>query len=141
MLKKLLIAVGVLAILGVVGFVFVLNKVDNEIKAREPEFRQYITMTVEEQNAYVERNIKAFLPSVSGESETQQKAFSKIMNNPELHEATIQLGRAVVAGFIMSYEPILKDLPADIKAQLTAEASELQTRSDTFTNLFEKYNQ
>ena len=140
MLKKFLIAVGILAVLGIIGIVFVGNKIDSALKAKEPEFRQYLTMTVEEQNAYVEKNIDSFLQMMMQKADEKgQAAFDKIKNEPEIHEAAINFGRSIVAGFIMASEPIVKDMAEDVKAQIKAEADEIESRGDKYTKLLEKY--
>lgn len=140
MLKKILIAVGILAVLGIVGIVFIGNKIDSALKAREPEFRQYLTMTVEEQNAYVEQNIDIFLQMMMQKADEKgQAAFDKIKNDPEVRAAAVEFGRSIVAGFIMASEPIVKDMAEDVKAQIKAEADEIESRGDKYTKLLEKY--
>lgn len=140
MLKKLLIAVGVLAILGVVGVILVGNKIDTVIKEKEPEFRQYLTMTPEEQNAYVEKNLDIFMQMVMRNSEEKAKAaYDKIKNDPEVRAAAVDFGRSVVAGFIMASEPIVKDMAEDMKAKIQAEVDAAQSRGDKYKALLEKY--
>ena len=140
MLKKILIAVGILAVLGIVGIVFVGNKIDSAIKAREPEFRQYVTMTVEEQNAYVEKNIESFMQMISKEADTQGRAvIEKIKTDPELKTAAIDLGRSIVATFILANEDILKDLSTEVHNSLKSEAEQMDSRNNRFHDIIEKY--
>ena len=140
MLKKILIAVGILAVLGIVGIVFVGNKIDSAIKAREPEFRQYVTMTVEEQNAYVEKNIESFMQMMTKEADSQGRAvIEKIKTDPELKTAAIDLGRSIVATFILANEDILKDLSTEIHNSLKSEAEQMDNRNNRFHDIIEKY--
>ena len=141
MLKKILIAVVILAVIGIAGFLYVGNKIDNAVKAREPEFRQYITMTVEQQNAYVEKNIDAFMQFVITEADKKgREKFEQLKNDPEVRVAAINFGRSIVASFIVASEPIAKDLAEDVKAKLKAEAAEVEARGDKYKALLEKYN-
>ena len=140
MLKKFLIAVGVLAILGVVGVIFVGNKIDTAIKEKEPEFRQYLAMTPEEQNAYVEKNLDIFMQMVMRNSEEKAKAaYDKIKNDPEVRAAAVEFGRSIVAGFIMASKPIVKDMAEDLKAQIESEVNAVQSRGDNYRALLNKY--
>lgn len=141
MLKKILIAFGILAIIGVIGLLFVGNKIDTAIKEKEPEFRQYLTMTAEEQNAYIEKNMNMLMQMMISEANEQGKAaFEKIKNDPELHAAAVDFGRSIVAGLIMASEPIVKDMAEDIKAKIQAEADALNARSDRYSELMKKYD-
>ena len=77
MLKKVLIGIGVLVILlaafGIGGMMFLKNKIETKLAEKEPEFRQYITMTAEEQNAYVEKNFFEFFDSITDYSTKEEK--------------------------------------------------------------------
>lgn len=140
MLKKVLIAFGILAIIGIIGLLFVGNKIDTAIKEREPEFRQYLSMTAEEQNAYIEQNMNNLMQMIMTEADEKGRAaFEKIKNDPELHAAAIEFGRSIVAGLIMASEPIVKDMKEDIKARIQAEADALEARSDKYSELMKKY--
>lgn len=145
MLKKFLMVIGALAIIGVIAVVgisyFVNDKIDTAIKEREPEFRQYVTMTTEEQNAYVEKtlgNLTAYFMNFGGDETNSDEIISEIKKNPELFDATINYGRAVVAGFILNDENITRDLNAEVLKQLKAEYYELKARQDKYHELADK---
>lgn len=141
MLKKVLIAFGILAIIGIVGLLFIGNKIDTAIKEKEPEFRQYIQMTVEEQNAYVEKNMNDLMQWTMRNADQERKIlFDRITNDPEIHAAAIEFGRSVVAGLIMGSEPIVKDMTEDIKAKIQAEVDAMDARSDRYSELIKKYD-
>lgn len=142
MLKKILIVIGFLAVLGIGGMLFLENKIENKIAAKEPEFRQYVTMTTEEQNAYVEKNLKEFLDALVNFDEKNERAkniIEQVKADPEALQAGIATGRSMVAGWILANENILKDLSADIHNQLKAEADEAETRTKKFSAYMEKY--
>ena len=139
MTKKILIVVGILAVIGVIFIVGGLYKAGNQMTAefekREPEFRQYITMTVEEQNTYVSKNINEVYSSIlklAGVSDEEMAALLNTLEEldkiPEVKQAKINWGRSAVARFILDIENIRKDLSEDVLKQLQAESDEYETR-------------
>ena len=142
MLKKLLIVIGFLTVLGIVGLVFVGNKIDSELKEKEPEFRQYVTMTTEEQNAYVEKNFIALFSKLASINETDEKlqnSVAQLKADSEALQAGIAVGRSLIAGLILANEDILKDLSTEIHNKLKAEAEESDSRADKFKVYMDKY--
>lgn len=145
MLKKLLIAIGILAVLGIVGLVFLNNKIDSKLKEKEPEFRQYLTMTTDEQNAYIKKHLDELLSfisesrSTSEEAQKEKAALQEMQNDPSAVQAGIEMGRSLVAALILSNEDILKDLSATVHEKLQAEADQLDSRSDKYNEYLEKY--
>ena len=146
MLKKILIGIGVLVILlaafGIGGMMFLGNKIETKLAEKEPEFRQYITMTTEEQNAYVEKNFFEFFDSItdySTKEEQAKSALAKIKSDPEGLQIAIDMGRSVVAQLILKNENILKDLSADVHDKLQAEANEGESRAEKFKTYMDKY--
>lgn len=144
MLKKFFIAVGILTVLGVAGLFFAGNKFESVIKEREPEFRQYLTMTAEEQNAYVEKNLGELISIVGkikganiGDSASVIEFFKQY---PDVSEALILEGRSIVATFILMNEDILKDISAEVHNQLQAESDQLDARNDRMKELIQKYD-
>ena len=141
MLKKILIAVVIALVLGMFGVGYFVNKIDTAIKAKEPEFRQYITMTVEEQNAYVEKNLGEFMAYI-GELKGMKAGESPmqfIKQDPAASEAFTLMGRSIVASFILANEDILKDLSADVHSKLKAESDQLESRQNHFNEVMQKY--
>ena len=139
MTKKILIIVGILAVVGVIFVIGGLYKAGNQMTAefekREPEFRQYITMTVEEQNAYVSENINEVYSSIlklAGVSDEEMAALLNTLEEldkiPEVKQAKINWGRSAVARFILDIENIRKDLSEDVLKQLQAESDEYENR-------------
>ena len=150
MLKKILMVIGVLAILGVIAVVggtyYFGNKIASEIEKREPEFRQYVTMTTEEQNAYVLKNVdEIFISTLEffGESGANSAEVKELLNemdrDPEILQAKINWGRAMVATFIIDNENIRKDLSAENLQKFQAEKDEFEVRQLEYKKLTEAY--
>lgn len=133
MIKKILMGIGVLAILGVVavgGFsYYAYDKVTAVIEKRMPEFRQYVTMTTEEQNAYVSKNIDEIYEEMldlfggnSLEKSELKSALNEMDKNPELKQAKINWGRSAVARLIfLNFDDIVKNLSPEVLEKLKAD--------------------
>lgn len=140
MIKKILMGIGVLAILGVVavgGFsYYAYDKFTSEFDKRVPEFRQYVTMTTKEQNAYISKNLDevqvSMLPLLGADSADIQevKIFLKELDkNPEFMQAKINWGRSLVARLILlNSDEFAKNLSPEILKQLQAENDEYEVR-------------
>lgn len=150
MIKKILMVIGVLAILGVIvlvgGTYYVGNKMMSEIEKLEPEFRQYVTMTTEEQNAYVSKNIDEISISmgeffgISGEVSAEVKEiFNEMNNDPEILQAKINWGRSAVAMFIVDNPNITKDLSAEDLQKFQTEKDEYEVRHLEYKKLVNAY--
>ena len=143
MLKKILIGVGILAVLGVAFFALAGYYTINEtIKEKEPEFRKYMNMTVEEQNAYVENNLNFLISAVIKDAKTadEKEIFEKIKADPVARQAGIELGRAIMAKLILASDAIVSDLKEDAKSKLSAESDKISERFDTYSKILEKYD-
>ncbi len=149
MLKKILIVLGILAVIGIGVAIFFTNKfvgeVQQELQAREPELRQYLTMTVEEQNAYVDKSwndvVKGLINKFGGQEISEAEYNATFSNEtPELKAARIEYGRSVIAAIILSMDNIVKDIPADIKAKLQAEADDTDNRSKKYQELEKQFS-
>lgn len=142
MLKKILMFIGLLAVLGIGAMFFLENKIENKLAEKEPEFRQYVTMTDEQQNAYVEKNLFELLDTVTDYSRRKEQAkaaIEKLKADPEALQAAVAMGRSMVAQLILNNENILKDLSAEVHNKLTAEANEGDSRAETFKMHMDKY--
>ena len=142
MLKKILMFIGLLAVLGIGAMMFLGNKIETKLAEKEPEFRQYLTMTTEQQNAYVEKNFFEFFGSITDYSTKEEQAkvaLEKIKADPEGLKIAIDMGSSMVAQLILSNENILKDLSADVHNKLKAEADEGNSRDEKFKTYMDKY--
>lgn len=146
MLKKILIGVGVLAIIAIAIFSFIgyqtVKTVDEKLKTHEPEFREYVTMTADQQNAYVEKNLELLLGTMIQDADDDKKRelFKKIQSDPDAKSAGIEFGRAIVAKVIMSTEEITKDLKDDAKNKLQSEADKFTERLEKYSDVLKKYD-
>lgn len=140
MLKKFLMAVGVLAIIAVVAMVVIFNKFDSAIQEKVPEFRQYVTMTTEDQNTYVEKNIDNFLMQFGfvGDTAEEKADYQEIKNNPEIRAALIDLGRSMVATLIVSSE-VYNELDNETKAKIKTESDQRNMRHAKLNDVLKKY--
>ena len=150
MLKKILMVIGALTIIGVIvlvgGTYYVGNNITDELEKREPEFRQYVIMTTEEQNAYVSKNVDAFynlISSLAGESDEELAEFQTVMkqldSDPEIFQAKVNWGRSIVATFILANENITKDLSADVLQKLQDEKNEKDAHYLEYKKLINEY--
>ena len=151
MAKKILAIIGAifvvtLVVLGVTTC-GVMKIADNWAKEKEPEMRQYVKMSTEDQNAYVEKNMNDLFTKLNIYGEKHPEDFTaeekenwkKAENAPDAKAAGIQLGRSLVAMFIVSYDPIMNDLSAEDKARYEKEAEEVDARTDAYLKILDKY--
>ena len=148
MAKKILLILAALVIVGIVVFGVTMCGVkqvaDEKLKEKEPQLRQYVQMTEVDQNAYVEKNMNDLFTSIIGEfkddAQLSKEKFQKLEADPEAKAAGIQLGRSIVAMFVISSENIVKDLsPAD-KDKYQQESDELSNRLDAYHVFLKKYD-
>ena len=142
MLKKILMFIGLLAVLGIGAMMFLGNKIETKLAEKEPEFRQYVTMTTEQQNAYVEKNFFEFFGAITDYSTKEEQvkaALEKMKTDPEGLKIAIDMGRSMVAQLILNNENILKDLSAEVHNSLQAEAAEGDSRAEKFKTYMDKY--
>lgn len=137
MAKKILTVVGVVAFLGLLAVVFMFNKMEAELKEKEPELRQYIAMTVEEQNNYVAANIDKLMENfLSGEGKFD---YQKMKQDPELNAALINYGRSMVSTFIVTSQ-FYRELDTDTQAKIKSESDQREIRNAKLQALFDKYD-
>ncbi len=143
MLKKILIGVIVLFIAGAALMTYGTYKVideglDDFVKEKEPQLRQYLQLDEAAQNQFVMEHGAEFLDMILKESKPEEKAdielFQKANQNPEVQKAFIQLGRSIFAKGVLRSETLSKNLPDDVKAKYQAEA-------DKFTDNFKVYGE
>lgn len=145
MLKKILIGVGIVIILGMIGVSFMGYKffkmANDKFEEHKPELRQYITMTVEDQNTYVEKNLDNIMGWLAENSEGKEKqaGLEKLKNAPDAKAAGIELGRSIVAMAILNSDELAAELEADIKEKFKKESEEFEARLDSWTKIADKY--
>ena len=144
MLKKVLIGVVILGAIVVAFLGYSTYKVADEVlKEAEPRLRNYLQMDEAAQNQYILNNFNEVLPEVDlnkdGKPEDKERLqrLMKLNEQPEIQKAFIDVNRSSLAGLILSYEPIVKDMSADDKAKYEKEAKEFEARADKYSKLVE----
>ncbi len=145
MKKKILIGVGIVIVLGMVvvslmGYEF-FKMASDKFEEHKPELRQYITMTVDEQNIYIEKNLDKIMSWFANntEDDINKENFEKAKAAPDAKAAGIELGRAIIATAILSSDDLKENLKADIKEKFQKESDELEMRWDNWTKIVDKY--
>lgn len=138
MIKKILLTIVVLLIVGGALMIYGTYKVANEVlKEQEPMLRQYVQMTEEEQNKYILEHADEIITKAVANAKPEEKADVELVevtkNDPAVKKALVDLGRALLAMAVMHSEPIVKDINADLKAKF-------QQEEDDLTNRLEKYS-
>ena len=144
MLKKILIVVGILAALVVVAFGMVVFKANDRLeqafKAKEPEFRQYVTMSVEDQNAYVEKNLTEIYKGFGvDEKDADFREFlNRLETDPEAKVAGIELGRSIIAAYILDTETMADVINDENRKWLKADEDAIKARTERYGDIMDK---
>ena len=139
MIKNIIIGVVVLFVAYMVYATYtVANEViDETLKAKEPQLRQYIQLDEAAQNQYVMDNaVEIFNDMMKQDIKPEDKdafeRFEAAQKYPEVQQALIKFGRSFFAEAIVHSDALVKDLSADAKAKY-------QTEADMFKQNFETY--
>jgi len=139
MIKNILIGVVVLFVAYMVYATYtVANEViDETLKAKEPQLRQYIQLDEAAQNQYVMDNAVEIVnemmkQDIKPEDKDAFERFEAAQKYPEVQQALLKFGRSFFAEAIVHSDAIVKDLSADAKAKYQSEA-------DMFKQNFEAY--
>ena len=144
MIKKILLGIAVLGVIGVAVLGYGTYKfADEALKEHEPQLRQYMQMDAAAQNKYILDNAQEIFAKVDldkdgkPEDKEQWELMKQLNQKPEIQSAMIEVGRSVYAGTIMFSDSIVKDMSADVKAKYQAEADQFEARMDKYTKLLE----
>ena len=139
MIKNILVGVVVLFVAYMVYATYtVANEViDETLKAKEPQLRQYIQLDEAAQNQYVMDNAVEIVnemmkQDVKPEDKATVERFEAAQQYPEVQQALLKFGRSFFAQAIVHSDALVKDLSADAKAKY-------QTEADMFKQNFETY--
>ena len=138
MLKKILIGVIILFIAVAALMVYgTYTVVDETLKSKEPQLRQYMQLDEAAQNQYVmEHAVEIFNEMMKQDVKPEDKAtverFEAAQQYPEVQQALLKFGRSFFAQAIVHSDALVKDLSADAKAKY-------QTEADMFKQNFETY--
>lgn len=106
----------------------------------EPEMKQYVQMTMQEQNEYVEKHLDEILRKIDTYTEaTEKENWETVMKDPQVNEVGLRLGRALCATTIVGLDSIRATLTPEQIETYQKEADSLQEVGDEFKNVLEKY--
>ena len=139
MLKNIIIGVIVVFVAYMVYATYTVanEAIDETLKAKEPQLRQYLQLDEAAQNQYVmEHAVEIFndmmKQDIKPEDKESVERFEAAQKYPEVQQALIKFGRSFFAEAIVHSDAIVKDMSADAKAKYQAEA-------DNFKQNFEAY--
>ena len=141
--KVILTIVAVLVVGGALMLYGTYKVVDNTLKEKEPQLRQYMQLDEAAQNKYIADNVTELLNGIDldkdgkPEDKEQLELMKKANANPEIQQALVEVGRSFLASTILFSDSITKDMSADVKAKYEKESNEFETRLDKYTKLLE----
>ena len=141
--KVILTIVAVLVAGGALMLYGTYKVVDNTLKEKEPQLRQYMQLDEAAQNKYIADNVTELLNGIDldkdgkPEDKEQLELMKKANANPEIQQALVEVGRSFLASTILFSDSITKDMSADVKAKYEKESNEFETRLDKYTKLLE----
>lgn len=140
--KKLLIAVGILAMLGLGVVGYGLMKVGDIYKEKiQPDMQAYVQMTKEEQDRYVLSHMEDLMKSVQAEDEDVKLELEAMQNDPDAKQAGIEMGRSMCAILLSASDDITDSLsPAD-KSKYEEEGKAIEARSNHFEQMVKQYKE
>ena len=141
--KVILTIVAVLFAGGALMMYGTYKAVDDTLKEKEPQLRQYVQMDETAQNKFILDNVTELLAGIDldkdgkPEDKEQMELFKKANTNPEIQQALVNVGRSFMAATVLLSDPIIKDMTAEVKAKYEKESEEFETRLDKYTKLLE----
>lgn len=144
MLKKVLLTIVAVLVAGGALMIYGTYKaVDETLKGKEPQLRQYMQMDEVAQNQYILDNFSEIMAGVDldkdGKPEDREdfEKFMRANENPEIKQQLVDVGRSFMATAIMMSDGIAKDISADIEAKYQKEVDELEARIDKYLKSLE----
>lgn len=144
MFKKILLVILVLlAIIGAFAIYGSYTVVDNAIKLKEPQMRQYVQMDEAAQNKYVFDNYLEIMDGVdinkdgTPEEKAELELLKQVNTNPDVKQALIEMCRSLMATAVLMSDNVTNELSADDKAKYQQERSQLETRLEKYNKLLE----
>lgn len=144
MFKKILLVVLVLlAIIGAFTIYGSYKVVDNAIKLKEPQMRQYVQMDEAAQNKYIVDNYLEIMDGVdinkdgTPEEKAELELLKQVNTAPDVRQALVEMGRSLMATAVLMSDNVTNELSADDKAKYQQERSQLETRLEKYNKLLE----
>lgn len=140
--KKLLIAVGILAALGLGLIGYGVSKVSDVYEEKiQPDMQRYVQMTKAEQDEYVIAHMEDLMKSIQSD-DTDEKVkleTEAIEKDPASRQAAVEVGRSMCAVLLSASEDITSKLSAADKAKYEEEGKALEARGKAFDKAVEDY--
>ena len=140
--KKLLIAVGILAALGIGLMGYGVWKVSDVYEQKiQPDMQRYVQMTKEEQDKYVISHMEDLMKSLKSDDTYEKTKLESeaIEKDSASRQAAIEVGRSLCAVLLSASDDITSKLTAADKAKYEEEGKALDARGKAFDKAVEDY--
>lgn len=135
--KKVVIGIVAVGVVGLGVFTYGIVKLSNNVMEKlEPEMKQYVKMSTEEQDKYVIDNMENLLFKLKQFDD--EDSISLIKTNPAVRQAGIDVGRSLCASVIVDTDSIAAELTPAEKEKYKKEAAEAEARNDKFSKEMER---
>ena len=135
--KKVVIGIVAAGVVGLGVFTYGIVKLSNNVMEKlEPEMKQYVKMSTEEQDKYVIDNMENLLFKLKQFDD--EDSISLIKTNPAVRQAGIDVGRSLCASVIVDTDSIAAELTPAEKEKYKKEAAEAEARNDKFSKEMER---
>ncbi len=129
--KKVVIGIVVAGVVGLGVFTYGIVKFSTSAMEKlEPEMKQYVKMTHEEQDKYVMDNMEDLLFQFK-EYDTEGR-LDLIKTDPAVRQAGLEVGRSLCASVIVDTDSIASGLTPEEREKYKQEAAETDRRNDKF---------
>ncbi len=135
--KKVVIGIVAAGVVGLGVFTYGIVKLSNNVMEKlEPEMKQYVKMSTEEQDKYVIDNMENLLLKLKQFDD--EDSISLIKTDPAVRQAGIDVGRSLCASVIVDTDSIAAELTPAEKEKYKKEAAEAEARNDKFSKEMER---
>lgn len=135
--KKVVIGIVAAGVVGLGVFTYGIVKLSNNVMEKlEPEMKQYVRMSTEEQDKYVIDNMENLLLKLKQFDD--EDSISLIKTDPAVRQAGIDVGRSLCASVIVDTDSIAAELTPAEKEKYKKEAAEAEARDDKFSKEMER---
>lgn len=140
--KKLLIAVAILAALGLGLMGYGAWKVADVYEEKiQPDMARYVQMAKEDQDQYVLAHMEDLLKSIQSDDTDEEVKLEAeaIAKDPAARQAALEVGRSMCAVLLSASDEITGKLSAEDKAKYEEEAKALDARGTAFDKAVKEY--
>ena len=130
--KKVVLGIVAAGVVGLGVFTYGIVKFSTNVMEKlEPEMKQYVKMTTEEQDKYVIDNMEDML--FKFKKFDTEDSLDLIKTDPAVRQAGIAVGRSICASVIVDTDSISSGLTPEEKEKYKKEAAEVDMRNDKFS--------